>query len=176
MNIKDIIYKQKEYFKSGKTLDVSFRLEMLSRLKDSIKNHEEEIFEALREDLNKPEAETMTTELGLCYEEIDYFKKNLRKLARAKKVRTPIYSWPAKSYIYKEPYGVVLITGPFNYPFQLNISPLIGAIAAGNCALIKPSKASRATTICLMKIIEEAFSEEYVRVIEPFGGREEGTL
>ncbi|MGM9973605.1 MAG: aldehyde dehydrogenase [Clostridiaceae bacterium] len=175
MNIKDIINKQKEYFNTGKTMDIPFRLQMLTRLKESIKSHEDEVFEALRKDLNKPEAETMTTELGLCYEEIDYFKKHLKALAKAKRVRTPIYSWPAKSYIYKEPYGVVLIIGPFNYPFQLNISPLIGAIAAGNCALIKPSKSSKATTLCLIKIIEEAFPEEYVKVIEPFGGREEMT-
>ncbi len=175
MNIKDIINKQREYFSSGKTMDISFRLEMLTRLKKVIKSHEVEVFEALRKDLNKAEAETMTTELGLCYEEIDYFKKHLKTLAKAKRVRTPIYSWPAKSYIYKEPYGVVLIVGPFNYPFQLNISPLIGAIAAGNCVLIKPSKSSKATTLCLMKIIKEAYPEEYVRVIEPFGGRAEMT-
>ena len=175
MNIKDILNKQKNYFNSGKTMDIPFRLQMLTRLKAAIKSHEDEVFEALRKDLNKPEAETMTTELGLCYEEIDYFKKHLKTLAKAKRVRTPIYSWPAKSYIYKEPYGIVLIIGPFNYPFQLNILPLIGAIAAGNCALIKPSKSSKATTLCLIRIIEEAFPEEYVKVIEPFGGREEMT-
>lgn len=173
MDFNLIIEKQREFFETDKTKDIDFRIEMLKRLRNSIKNHEEEIYEALRVDLKKSPFESLATEVGIVYDEIDYILKNLKKWAKVKRVRTPIYNWPSKSYIYEEPYGVVLIIGPFNYPFQLNIAPLVGAMAAGNCALIKPSQYSKETTLIIMKIIEECFPKEYVAVIEPFGGREE---
>ncbi len=175
MDFKEIISNQRAYFSTGVTRNIEFRVEMLKRLKDNIKLNEENILEALKKDLNKPYAEAMTTEVGIVYQEIDYFIKNIKRLSKVKRVRTPIFNWPSKSYIYQEPYGIALIIGPFNYPFQLNVAPLVGAIAAGNCAIIKPSKSSKETTLALMKVIEDAFPKEYVSVIEPFGGREEVT-
>lgn len=175
MNFADIIKKQKDFFYIGKTKDVDFRIDMLRRLKDSVKSHEQEILEALKKDLNKAPFESMATEVGIVYEEINYLIKNVKSLSRAKRVATPIYNWPSRSYIYQEPYGIVLVMGPFNYPFQLNIVPLAGAIAAGNCVVLKPSRSSKETAKVIMKIIEQCFAEEYVAVVEPFGGRQEVT-
>ncbi len=175
MDFKSLLEMQRDYFKAGKTREISFRKNMLIKLKNSIKLHEKEIYEALRKDLNKAPFESMATEIGIVYDEINYMIKNLDKLARVKKVKTPIFNWPSKSFIYYEPYGVVLIIGPYNYPFQLNLAPLVGAIAAGNCALIKPSQNSIKTTEVIIKIIEECFPKEHVAVIEPFGGREKMT-
>lgn len=121
--------------------------------------------------MGKSYFEGYATELGMVYEEINQAIKNLKKWSKVEKVRSSIIYFPNKSYIYKEPYGVVLIIGPFNYPFQLVISPLIGAISAGNCAMIKPSEYSKHTSKLIEEIINNNFDERYIKVVEPLEGK-----
>ncbi|WP_238882045.1 aldehyde dehydrogenase [Clostridium sp. YIM B02551] len=165
-----IIEKHKKYFRTGETRNIDFRLSKLNELKKVIKENESLILEALKKDLNKSEFDGYASEIGYLYDSIKYFTKNLRKLAKVKKVKTPLVHFGSKSYIYSEPYGVVLIVGPFNYPFQLIFEPLIGAIVAGNCAVIKPSEFTPNVAKVVEKVIKETFEEEYVSVVQ--GARE----
>lgn len=169
-DIKSILVKQQKYYATGITKDTSFRLRQLFRLKKIIKKHEKEVMAALKKDLNKAEYEGYVSEIGLVYEEINYTMKHLRCWTREKLVPTPIVHFPSLSRVYSEPYGVVLIMSPWNYPFQLAVEPLVGAIAAGNCAIIKPSNYSPNTSDVIAAIIHEAFDSSYVSVIQ--GGRE----
>lgn len=174
MNIKDIkeiTESQRTYFRSGATLPVKFRIEMLRRLYASVKTYEGEIFSALSLDLGKCEYESFMCEVGLLLSEISYMIKNVKKFAKEKRVHTPISQFPAKSYTKPTPYGCVLIMSPWNYPFLLAFCPLVNAIAAGNCAVVKPSAYSPATSAITEKIISECFPPEYVAVIT--GGRQE---
>ncbi len=171
-NIKYILNNQRNYYFKGKPKDVDFRIEMLRRLKNAIVRHENDITDALWEDLRKSSFEAYATEIGLVLEEIDLAIKNTRKWSKPVKKRTPMMHFLSSSYVYPEPYGVVLIISPWNYPFQLAIAPLAGAIAAGNCAMIKPSKYSKATSKVICTIVEECFEKDYVSVVEPEGGRE----
>ncbi|MGH4137282.1 aldehyde dehydrogenase [Clostridium sp.] len=164
--------KQRKYFDSGATRDLDFRIEKLCALKKSIKNNEKQIVEALWVDLHKSEFEAYATEIGIILEEINFAIKHLKSWAKTKKVRTPLTNFLSSSYIYSEPYGVSLIISPWNYPFQLLISPLIGSIAAGNCAMLKPSENAPKTTGVIIKIIEESFSQEFICVVEAYGGKE----
>lgn len=160
------LQEHKEFFHSGKTIDISFRINQLNKLKYTIKKYEKEILEALYKDLRKSEFEAYSTEIGFVLDSIGYITKNLKKWSKAKKVKTPIHQLPSKSYVMYEPYGTVLIIGPFNYPFQLLIEPLVGALAAGNCAVIKPSESTPNISALIKRLIEETFEKEYVRVIE----------
>ena len=171
-DLENILIKQKEFYKSKKTLDVDFRIDKLKKLKIVLKNNENKILEALKKDLNKCYFEAYSTELGIVYEEINIMIKGLRKWSKRERKKSSIIYFPSKAYVYKEPYGVSLIIGPFNYPFQLTIAPLIGAIAGGNCAIIKPSERSKYTAKLLEKIINENFDERYIKVVEPEGGKE----
>ncbi len=162
------------YFNTGVTKDVKFRLEQLDILKDTIKKYEKDVLAALYQDLRKNEFEAYTTELGIVYESISYMKKHLQKWMEPRSVKTPIALMPSKSFIVQEPYGTVLIIAPFNYPFQLVMEPLLGAIIGGNCAVIKPSEATPNTTRVIAQIISEAFHPHYVRVVE--GEKEETSL
>ncbi|KMT21144.1 aldehyde dehydrogenase [Clostridium cylindrosporum] len=168
--IGEIIKSQDEFFKLGRTRDIDFRISSLIKLKNGICRYEDAIFDALKRDLGKSKAESYMTEIGFVLDEINFVIKNLRKWSKPKRVKTSISQIPGKSYIYREPYGKVLIMSPWNYPFQLSIAPLIGAIAGGNCAVIKPSEYSTYTSSLLKSLIEEVFESEYVKVIE--GGRE----
>ncbi len=161
---------QKKYFAEGRTQNIKHRTEYLSKLDQTIRKHESDIMEALKKDLNKAPFEAYATEIGMVLEEIRYVRKHLREWARPKQVRTPITNFPSISRIYSEPYGVVLIMSPWNYPFQLAISPLVGAVAAGNCAIVKPSNYSPNTSSVIELILSEVFPKEYVAVIQ--GGRE----
>ena len=172
MEIKELVNKQKEYFQKGKQLDINFRKQSLIKLKRIITDNEQEIINALKKDLNKSEFESYLTEIGVLYEEINMHLKNINKWSKRKRVRSSIMFFPSKNYIVKEPYGTVLIIGPFNYPFQLIISPLIGAIAAGNTAIIKPSEHTVNTSRLIEKIINENFDEEYVKVVGANEGKE----
>jgi aldehyde dehydrogenase (NAD+) len=156
----------KEFFHTEQTKDVSFRINQLNKLKEAIKKHEKELLEALYKDLRKSEFEAYSTEVGFVLDSIRFITKNLRKWSKAKRVKTPIHQLPSKSYTMYEPYGTVLIIGPFNYPFQLVIEPLIGAIAAGNCAILKPSESTPNISSLIKRICEETFEENYIRVIE----------
>ena len=168
--VLNILKEHKNYFNKGETKSIDFRLKQLDKLKTAIKKNEELIIEAINKDLHKSEFEAYATEIGYLYDSIKYFKKNLRNWARPKKVKTPIVHFGAKSYAYKEPYGTVLIIGPFNYPFQLVMEPLLGAIVAGNCAIIKPSEFTANISKVIEKIIKETFKENYIKVLQ--GGAE----
>lgn len=172
IEIKQAFEKQKEFYSIGKTKNIDFRINNLKKMKSVIQNHENEIIDALKKDLGKSPFESYATEIGMVYDEINIHIKNIRKWAKREKRRTPLVHFPGKSYIYKEPYGVALIIGPFNYPIQLILSPLVAAIAAGNCAILKPSENTINTSILLEKIINSNFDESYVKVVNPLGGKE----
>jgi hypothetical protein len=163
MNIRldELLQKQKDYFRTGETRDIEFRISKLKRLKKAIKIYEQKVLEALRKDLGKPEQESFFSEVGGIYASIDLFVKNLAKWTKARAVNTPIVQY-GESYIEYEPYGSVLIIVPFNYPFQLAMEPLIGAIASGNTAVVKPSELAPETEKVISDIIREAFDESYV--------------
>jgi len=164
--IKEIINNQRNYFNSGVTKNVSFRLSKLKKLKDAIIKNEDKILKSVKIEMNRPDVEAYVSEIGLLLNEIDYMLNNLKSLAKRKKVKTPLVHFLAKSYIYQEPYGVVLIIGPWNYPFQLIISPLIGAIAAGNCSILKPSETSSFSSKIISRIIKDNFEKEFISVLE----------
>lgn len=167
-NMKDIeavIKNQKEFFLNH-TFDYNYRIEQLERLKQMLKTYEEDIYLALKNDLNKSPFETLTTELSVLFTEIDLTKKNLKNWMKPEKVKAPFTHKGTKNYIYKEPYGVTLIIAAWNYPLQLAIAPAIGAIAAGNTVIIKPSEHAENTSELLNQMIQETFSENYIAVIE----------
>ena len=161
IGLDELLQKQKDYFRTGETRDIEFRISKLKRLKKAIKIYEQKVLEALRKDLGKPEQESFFSEVGGIYASIDLFVKNLAKWTKARAVNTPIVQY-GESYIEYEPYGSVLIIVPFNYPFQLAMEPLIGAIASGNTAVVKPSELAPETEKVISDIIREAFDESYV--------------
>ena len=163
--MREITAPIRKYFKTGETRSVKFRIKQLKALKKALLQYDEKIIEALHDDLNKSSFEAVMTETGLVQEEINYYIKNLKKLARPKKVKVPLTLMPGKSEIYSEPYGVVLIISPWNYPVQLTLYPLIAAIAAGNCAVVKLSEFSENTSRVLAHLINETFPSEYVRAV-----------
>jgi len=166
MELNNILEKQRVFFASGVTLDIDLRLAKLKLLKDTIKQYEGEICSALKQDLGKSEFEGFMCEVGLVYEEISYMLKNARRLSAEKTVHTPLVNFASRSYQKPTPYGNTLIISPWNYPFLLTMDPLIDAIAAGNTAMIKPSKNSMATTLVMGKIIRACFKEEYVYLVD----------
>ena len=166
MELNKILEEQRAFFASGATLDIDFRISKLKLLKDTVKQYEKEISEALKQDLGKSEFEGFMCEIGLVYEELSYMIKNTRALAAEKTVHTPLVNFASRSYTKPTPYGNTLIISPWNYPFLLTMGPLIDAIAAGNTAIIKPSKNSMATTSVMGKIIRACFKEEYVYLVD----------
>ncbi|WP_414714853.1 aldehyde dehydrogenase, partial [Sporosarcina koreensis] len=162
---------QRNFFYSGMTKDVKFRLDMLERLKKAILLKEEEIYEALQKDLRKSQFEAHVTEVGFVLSSISFMMKHIKEWMEPESVKTPAHLQPAKSFIVQEPYGSVLIIGPFNYPFQLVMDPLVGAIAAGNCAVVKPSEAAVHTAKIVKDILTEIYPQDFVQVVE--GGVEE---
>ena len=171
--IQELVQNQRAFFETGVTIPVSYRKEMLKKLSACITKYNKEILNALHSDLNKSDFEGYVTEISIVQEEISFTLKHLSKWAKPRKVKTPITHFPSKSYQYFEPYGVTLIMAPWNYPFQLTVAPLVGAICGGNCAVLKPSNYSPATSAIIKKIIEEIFPSEYVAVVE--GGRDANT-
>lgn len=171
MNAEAIVKAQRAYFATNATLDVDYRLKMLARLKDVIKKHEHDLLDAVYDDLGKSASETYMCEVGLTLSDIGYTMKHLKSWARTRRKSTPLSNFHAKSMIVQEPYGVVLVMSPWNYPVLLTLQPLVGAIAAGNCVVLKPSAYSLATTTVISAIIKEVFPPEYVTVVE--GGRAE---
>ena len=161
IRLDELLQKQKDYFRTGETRDIEFRISKLKRLKKAIKIYEQKVLDALRKDLGKPEQESFFSEVGGIYASIDLFVKNLAKWTKARAVNTPMVQY-GESYIEYEPYGSVLIIAPFNYPFQLAMEPLIGAIASGNTMVVKPSELAPETEKVISDIIREAFDESYV--------------
>jgi len=170
LNVKETLAKQKVFFETGKTKDLQFRVAMLNKLRSAVKTHEKDIMAALKGDLNKAPFEAYATEVGMVLEEINYTLKHISSWAKPKRVRTPLVHFPSSSYLYTEPYGSVLIMSPWNYPFQLTLAPLVGAIAAGNCTVLKPSEYSANTSEIIEGISKEVFDESFVAVVR--GGRE----
>lgn len=171
--IESIVQKQREFFYTGATLNVNYRIMVLKILETSIKNNEAAICDAIKKDLGKSSNESYMCEIGMCLSEISYMVKHIRSFAKEKRVHTPLAQFHSKSYTKPSPYGVTLIMSPWNYPFLLTIEPLIDAIAAGNTAVIKPSAYSPHTSEIIRQIIDECFMPEYVTVIT--GGRAENT-
>ena len=157
MNIDQILDKQRNYFQSGATLPVSFRIEMLKKLRGAVQKYETEIGLALKEDLGKSGYESFMCETGLVLSEISYMIRHTRRFAARHRVYTPLAQFASQSYKKPSPYGNTLIMSPWNYPFLLTIDPLADAIAAGNTAIVKPSAYSPATSAIIEKIIAECF-------------------
>lgn len=171
MKIDEILESQRRYFRSGATLPVSFRIEMLKKLRNAVEKYENEIGEALRKDLGKSDYEGFMCETGLVKSEISYMIRHTRRFASKHRVYTPLAQFASSSYKKPCPYGNVLIMSPWNYPFLLTIDPLADAIAAGNTAVVKPSAYSPATSAVIAKMLSECFPPEYVAVVT--GGRKE---
>lgn len=171
MDINARVEAQRRYFLSGATRSTEFRVEMLKKLRRTITDNSALIAQSLIEDLNKQPLETYMCETGLVLEEINYHIKRLSGWNRPRRAAASLAQAPGRGYVYPEPYGVALIMAPWNYPLQLCLMPLVGAISAGCCAVVKPSAYAGASSRAIRKIIEDAFSPEYVCVIE--GGRNE---
>ena len=162
---------QLDFYNSGATKSYEFRMEQLKKLKNAVKICRDDIFKALKKDLNKSTVEAYLTEINFVEKEIDYTIAHLAGWMKNKYVFSDLYQFPGVSKIYHDPYGVVLIMSPWNYPFQLTLVPLIGSIAGGNCTIVKPSAYAKHTSAVIKKVLDIAFDDEYVAVVE--GGREE---
>ncbi len=171
--IEEIVKKEREYFKTGATLSYKFRLNALKKLKEAIIRNEKEIMNALFLDLGKSATESYMCEIGMVLSELKYAIRHLKKWIKRDRVTTPLAQFPSKSFIVKEPLGVVLVMSPWNYPFMLAIDPLIGAIGAGNCVVVKPASYAKNTSLVIKKLLGECFDERYVSVV--LGGREENS-
>lgn len=172
--IETIINQQQSFFNQHQTQDIGFRIDTLKRLYATIKKYEPELLQALNADLGKNEFEAFTNEVGMALREISFHIRNVKKWARPKRVSTPIYALPSKSYITQKPFGRILIIGPFNFPFMLTIIPLIGAVSAGNVVLVKPSENTPHTSRLIEKVIAESFNRQHVAVIQ--GGVETSSI
>lgn len=171
--IQKIVENQRVYFQSGQTLEISFRIRALSRLKAAVMQYENQIAKALQEDLGKSNFEGYMCEIGLTLSEISYMQRHIKSFAAEKRVRTPLAQFPSRSYQKPSPYGVTLVMSPWNYPVLLTLEPLADAIAAGNTVVLKPSAYSQHTSTVLEKMIRDCFDPVHVAVIT--GGREENT-
>lgn len=173
MQIEELVRAQRAYYQTGATRPVAFRLEQLKKLQQALRSHEALLEQALYQDLRKAPMEVYMCETGMVLEEVRFHRKHLRAWTRERRVATPMAQFPAKSFVSPEPYGVALIVAPWNYPVQLCLSPLVGAISGGNCAIIKPSAYAPATSAAIAQLIRETFDERYIAVVE--GGRAENS-
>ncbi len=170
MDIHEIVESEKHFFRTGVTRGVDFRIDMLKNFRKAIIENDELISAALKADLNKQPFESYMCETGLLLEEINFHIKRLKKWSKTRRVKSGIGQLPGKSYVCPEPYGVVLIMAPWNYPVQLCLMPLVGAISAGNCAVVKPSAYAPESSRVISKLIESAFPTGFVTAVE--GGRD----
>jgi aldehyde dehydrogenase (NAD+) len=162
--IQLMLDNQRRFFSEGKTLNIRYRLEMLKKLRTLVIQHEQEIKNALWNDFHKPEFEVIATETRFVIKELNYTIRKLRKWARNKRVRTPVLHFIAYSRITPQPYGQVLVLSPWNFPFQLAFMPLIGALAAGNCVILKVSRQVPNITSVMEKMLDP-FPKELVTMI-----------
>ncbi len=172
--ILELLENHRTFFSSGRTKELSFRMEQLKILRKAINSRETAIFEALKQDLNKPAFEAYGGDTAIVINEIDYALRRLRYWAKPKKVWTPLAYFPSSSYVAPEPYGVALIIGPWNFPFQLLFGPLVGAVAAGNCGVLKPPIAAPHSARLIAKIVTDNFDPAYISLVE--GGAETGQM
>ena len=168
MEYKEIDYIINSQIKFTKTNSnsVNYRIQILNSLLKTISKNEFKIYDALKKDLNKHEFESFLSEVLLVKQEIKLFTKKLKRWSRKKRVGGSIFNFPSKNYLIPEPYGNTLIITPWNYPFQLSLTPLIGAVAAGNTVVIKPSELAPNTSSVLRELIETVFPQNLVSVIE----------
>jgi aldehyde dehydrogenase (NAD+) len=166
MNAANLLERQRTYFRSGATRSVEFRIHQLETLKKVLNEHEGELYEAVYKDFKKPELETYATELGILHNEISYTLKNIKKWAKPERVKGTWVNFPSSNYLKPEPLGSVLVIAPWNYPIQLALLPVVGAIAAGNTAVIKPSEITPNTSALLKRLMSNWFKEEYIAVVE----------
>ena len=164
--IKDILQTQRDFFQTQQTKDIAFRKQSLKRLQEEIVKREDAICDALYADFKKPKFETLAAETQFVLAELNYTLKKIDSWASPTRVSASWMNWPSSDYIYKEPYGAVLVIAPWNYPFQLAIAPLIGAIAAGNTAVVKPSEVTPHTAAIISEIIKAVFDPAHVTVVE----------
>ena len=169
--IEETVARQRAFFQTGATKPVPKRLAALARLKAEIQAREQQLLNALQADLHKSHFEGYMCELGLNLDELGYLIQKTPQWARPQRRRTPLPQYVSKSYQLAEPYGVTLIMSPWNYPYLLSLDPLFGAVAAGNCVVLKPSAYAPHTSRCLAQLIEAVFPPEWVTVVE--GGREQ---
>lgn len=172
--ITEILAKQRTFFSGQMTKDVSFRLEQLKRMSVYIRVHEQEIAAALKADLNKSYEEAYLTEISIVLQELAYHTKHLKRWIKPQTVETPIHLFPSTSEIRHEPLGIVLIVAPWNYPFQLLMNPLVGAISSGCCAVLKPSPNTPHIAAWMEKMVRDCFNPAHVALVQ--GGKETNTL
>ena len=173
MNYADILQQQKTFFNTHATKDLDFRKAQLQKLKKLVKSNEKLLYDAIYQDFGKSEFETFGTEISFVYKDIDYYLKNLKSFAKPKSVLTNIVNQMGSSKILFEPLGNCLVIGAWNYPYQLTLTPVIAAIAAGNTCMIKPSELPENTMKAMAKLINENFDPQFLYVVE--GGVEETT-
>ncbi len=161
-----LLQKQKGFFESGKTRNISFRLDVLTNLYKMIESNESKILDALKKDLNKSTTEAYTSEIGYVLKEIQIAIKQLKKWSKPQRVKTALINQPGSSFIHHIPYGTVLVISPWNYPFGLLFTPIVGALAAGNCVIAKPSEIAVNTSHLIYSMIKDNFHEEYFAVVE----------
>lgn len=171
MEIERILLSQRDFFKTQQTKSLAFRKMYLEKLKSLIISNENMLYEAINKDFGKSKFDTFTTELSFILNDINYYIKNLKSLSKPKKVRTNLVNQLGNSKVYADPLGCVLVIGAWNYPYQLSLSPIIAAMAAGNCCILKPSEIAENTMKAMASIINENFPPEYLYVYE--GGIEE---
>ena len=162
----ELIKRQRAFYQTGKTRQVEFRLRALYRLEKAVLSYQKELEEALYQDLRKSEMESAMTEIGMVLSEIRYVRKHLKRWGQNKQVKISLMQAPSKGYVVREPYGCVFIIAPWNYPVLLTLQPLIGAIAGGNCAIIKPSEYASHTAHIIKKLIKQTFPQSYIAVVE----------
>lgn len=167
--VAELVAGQRAWFRTGATRDYTFRIRQLEALTSAISSRESEIMAALATDLHKGSFESFTSEIGMVYEEARYTRRHLRSWMKARKVSTPLVHAPARSRIRYRPLGISVILAPWNYPFQLAIAPLIGAISAGNCAIVKPSEFAPATSAVIQDLINATFDPRYIACLEGDG-------
>jgi aldehyde dehydrogenase (NAD+) len=168
--IKSLLSAHRNFFATCETKDLTFRINNLKKFKRAILQYEDKIYEALWQDLHKSKEEAYLTEISIVLQEIDNHIRHLKRWAKPEKVPTPIQLQPSTSKIIYEPLGVALIIAPWNYPFQLLMNSLVGAISGGCCALLKPSPYTPTTAAVMEEMIHETFKEEYISIVQ--GGRE----
>ena len=173
MEIQEIVSKQKAFFKTQQTKNIRFRKMYLEKLRDVILQNENLLYEAIYKDFGKSKFDTFTTEISFILNDIKYYLKNLKSLSKPKKVRTNLVNQIGKSRIHSEPLGNILVIGAWNYPYQLSLSPIVAALAAGNCCILKPSEIAEHTMKAMVKIINDNFPPEYLYAYE--GGIDETT-
>ncbi len=164
--IPKLLAEQRAFFKTQKTKDINYRIGLLKQLKAEIEANEQAIYDALKADFNKSEFETFISEFGLVSSELNLVLKNLKRWVKPKRIKSSMLTFPSKSYIYKEPFGSVLVIAPWNYPFLLAIEPVIMAIAAGNTVILKPSELTSNTSQLITNIIEKVFPKSYVASVQ----------